>query len=120
MMNGTSDLNQKVVVGLVGLGLAFMLISWWGENPSMAQRSEDKKLRHVVLFKFKESSPKNEVQKVVDEFRKLPTRISEISDFEFGTNNSPEGLADGFTHCFLVTFRSEKDRDAYLPHAAHK
>ena len=26
----------------------------------------------------------------------------------------------GFTHCFLVTFRSEADRATYLPHAAHK
>ena len=28
--------------------------------------------------------------------------------------------AKGFTHCFLVTFNSAADRDAYLPHPAHK
>jgi hypothetical protein len=39
--------------------------------------------------------------------------------FKF-TDNSPEGLAQGFTHCFLVTFQSTADRDAYLPHAAHQ
>ena len=31
-----------------------------------------------------------------------------------------EGVARGYTHCFFVTFLSEADRDAYLPHPAHK
>jgi len=83
---------------------------------------EDKKtmLRHVVIFKFKEASPAPEVQKVVDGFRGLQSKIPQIASFEYGTNNSPEGLNDGFTHCFLVTFKNEKDREAYLPHPAHK
>ncbi|MFG0263746.1 MAG: Dabb family protein, partial [Rhodopirellula sp. JB055] len=55
----------------------------------------------------------------VDAFRNLPNEIPEIADFEFGTNNSPEGLNEGLTHCFLVTFESEEDREAYLPHPAH-
>lgn len=79
-----------------------------------------KVLRHVVLFQFKESSSKEDVQHVIDEFRALPGKIPQIADFEYGTDNSPEGLADGFTHCFLLTFKSEQDRDAYLPHKDHK
>ncbi len=43
-----------------------------------------------------------------------------MADLEWGTNNSPEGLNQGFTHCFLVTFESKDDRDAYLPHPAHQ
>jgi hypothetical protein len=35
-------------------------------------------------------------------------------------NNSPEHLNQGFTHCFFLTFKSEKDREVYLPHPAHK
>jgi len=50
----------------------------------------------------------------------LPSQIKEIKDFEWGKNNSPEGLNQGFTHCFFVTFASEKDREVYLPHPAHK
>lgn len=84
------------------------------ENP------EARKLRHVVLFQFKESSTPEQVQKVVEEFVALPSKIDTITDFEHGTNNSPEGLADGFTHCFTVTFDSEEGRAAYLPHPAHK
>ncbi|MEZ6134746.1 MAG: Dabb family protein [Pirellulaceae bacterium] len=85
-----------------------------------AADKEEKLLRHVVMFQFKESSSKEDVKKIVEAFQKLPSQIPQIADFEFGTDNSPEGLADGFTHCFLVTFKSEKDREAYLPHAAHQ
>lgn len=77
-------------------------------------------LRHVVLFKFKDSSTEADIKRLVDEFRSLPGKIPAVAEFEFGTNNSPEGLADGFTHCFFITFKTEKDREAYLPHPAHK
>jgi hypothetical protein len=33
---------------------------------------------------------------------------------------SREGKSDGLTHCFLVTFASEKDRDDYINHPAHQ
>ncbi len=89
------------------------------ERPSAADQDE-KMLRHVVMFQFKKESSKEEVQQVVDAFRRLPEKIPQIADFEYGTDNSPEGLADGFTHCFLVSFKSEKDRDVYLPHQAHQ
>lgn len=88
------------------------------DRPSAADE-EGKMLRHVVMFQFKESSSEKDVQTVVDAFRQLPSKIPEIASFEFGTNNSPEGLNNDFTHCFLVTFKSEKDREVYLPHEAH-
>lgn len=82
--------------------------------------TEQKVLRHVVLFKFKDGTPASDVKKVEDAFRALPSKIKEIKGFEWGTNNSPEGLSQGFTHCFFVTFNSEQDRAVYLPHPAHK
>ena len=57
---------------------------------------------------------------LVDAFAALPKKIDGITGFEYGTDVSSEGLAEGFTHCFLVTFKDGKSRDAYLPHAAHK
>lgn len=84
------------------------------------QKSTDKMLRHVVLLKFKETSSQADIKKVEDAFRGLSSKISEIKDFEWGTNNSPENLNQGFTHCFFVTFASEKDREVYLPHPAHQ
>ncbi|SEF43413.1 Dabb family protein [Algoriphagus boritolerans] len=80
----------------------------------------DSVLRHVVLFGFKETSKPEDIQGVIDAFKALPSQISEIKGFEWGINSSPEGLNQGLTHAFTLTFHSAADRDAYLPHPAHK
>ncbi|MCE7044303.1 Dabb family protein [Dyadobacter sp. CY312] len=79
-----------------------------------------KMLRHVVLFKFKDSATPAQVKEVEDAFRALPSKIKEVKGFEWGNENSPEGLSQGFTHIFFVTFNSEEDRAVYLPHPEHK
>jgi hypothetical protein len=79
-----------------------------------------KQLRHVVLFKFKETATEEDIKSVEEAFTALPTKIPQIRGYEWGTNNSPEGLAKGFTHCFFLTFDSEEDRAVYLPHPDHK
>jgi len=76
-------------------------------------------LRHVVLFKFKETSSTEEVQQVEEAFNSLPSKISEIKGYEWGMNNSPENLNKELTHCYLLTFSSEADRDTYLTHPDH-
>lgn len=80
---------------------------------------ENKVLRHIVLYKFKDGLPADEVQLVVDTFAGLPKKIDTIVDFEHGTNVSPEGKSEGLTHAFVVSFRDEAGRDAYLKHPAH-
>lgn len=77
-------------------------------------------LRHVVLFKFKETATNEQVKTIEAAFKALPAKINLIKHFEWGTNNSPEKLNQGLTHCFFLGFKSEKDRDAYLIHPAHK
>lgn len=77
-------------------------------------------LRHVVLFKFKDTSTPVDVARIVEAFRGLPGKIDTIKGFEWGTDVSPEGKSQGLTHCFVVTFADEAGRDAYLPHPAHK
>lgn len=112
--------NLSRVLGFFTLcTIAVGMLIVMSDRPSAADE-DGKVLRHVVMFQFKESSSEKDVQTVVDAFRKLPSKIPEIAGFEFGTNNSPEGLNNDFTHCFLVTFNSEKDREVYLPHEAHK
>lgn len=105
----------KYSTPLWGWGLVLLL-----SFGAMAQTSSDKVLRHVVLFKFKDGTTPAQAKSVEDAFRKLPTQIKEIKGYEWGTNNSPEGLAQGFTHCFFLTFNSEEDRAVYLPHPDHK
>lgn len=82
--------------------------------------AQKKELRHVVMFKFKDSSSAADIKAIEDAFASLPKKIKEIKRFEWGVNNSPENLNQGLTHCFLVTFNSEADREIYLPHPAHK
>lgn len=82
--------------------------------------SDGKVLRHAVFFKFKEGAGEEDLKGVSDAFAALPDKIPEIIDFQWGTNNSPEKLDDGFTHCFLLTFADEKGREVYLPHPDHR
>jgi hypothetical protein len=77
-------------------------------------------LRHVVCFKFKAGADAAQIKKVETAFLALKTSIPEIAALEWGTDNSPEKLADGFTHCFIVTFKTEADRAVYLPHPEHQ
>jgi len=92
-------------------------------QPVEAQEKGDKPaklLRHVVLFQFKSDVTKDQLKEVTDAFAALPKKIPAIHAFEWGTDVSVENRSEGFTHCFLVTFRSAKDRDDYIPHAAHQ
>lgn len=72
------------------------------------------------MFGWKDGTDTNQINKIVAAFKALPSKISMINSFEWGINNSPEGLNDGLTHCFFLTFSSTADRDAYLIHPAHK
>src|SRR5687767_9115952 len=80
----------------------------------------DGPVRHVVHFKFKKEATPEQIQQVVDEFALLPRKIQAIDSFEWGTNSSPEGLDHGYTHCWILSFRSERDRDFYLQHPDHQ
>lgn len=90
--------------------------------PTISEKtvSADSVLRHVVLFKFKEGTSEETIKEIENAFGALPSKISEIAAYEWGINNSPEGLNKGLTHCFFVTFKSEADREVYLPHPDHQ
>jgi hypothetical protein len=77
-------------------------------------------LRHVVLFAFKDNASTGAIDTVVADFGQLPKEIPGITAYEWGTNVSPEGLDNGFTHCFTLSFATAQDRDAYLVHPAHE
>lgn len=78
------------------------------------------KLRHLVLFKFKDGVSVDSINIVQKAFSALPSKIPEIRDFEWGLDISVEDLHDDFTHTFLVTFGSVEDRAVYLPHPDHQ
>jgi len=101
-----------VAILLAGCGSA--------QKSGSAACDKAKVLRHVVLLKFKDGATAEQVKEVEDAFVALPGKIDAISDLEWGTDASVEGLAQGFTHCFFVTFKSEEARAKYLPHPEHK
>ncbi|MEO0570905.1 MAG: Dabb family protein [Bacteroidota bacterium] len=109
-------------IGVVlAIGFTMKLIPDLKTTPAATPLIENgKTLRHVVLFKFKEGTTAEELKGIETFFGGLPSKIPEIVDFEWGTNNSPEGLDKGFTHCFFVSFADEKGREVYLPHPDHK
>jgi len=77
--------------------------------------------RHIVLFQFKADAPAAKVQAIVDAFKALPGKLPAIQAFECGTNVSPEGLDQGFTHIFTVTFASKEALEKqYLHEPAHQ
>jgi Stress responsive A/B Barrel Domain len=88
--------------------------------PGAKSETKVEVLRHAVFFEFKASSAPEDVDQVVEAFRALPSKIKEIREFQSGQNISRSELNDGLTHCFLLTFKDEAGRAAYLPHPAHK
>jgi hypothetical protein len=113
-------MKRSVLCGLAVASVGCIVLASVLAGDAEARRPTAGKLRHVVMFKFKDSATAAQIKSVEDAFRALPTKIPEIVDFEWGTNNSPENLARGFTHCFLLTFSDEAGRAVYLPHPAHK
>ena len=78
------------------------------------------KVHHVVCFKFKSTASADEIKKVEEAFRALQDKIPGIESLKWGTNVSKEQKSKGFTHCFILTFKTDKDRDVYLEHPEHK
>jgi len=75
---------------------------------------------HVVHFKFKASATPSQIADIEKGFAALKGKIPVVQTLEWGTDISPEKLGKGFTHCWILTFKDEKDRDLYLVHPAHK
>jgi hypothetical protein len=78
------------------------------------------KVKHVGLLKFKEGTSQEQIDQVFADLMDLSETIPGIEDYVSGPNNSPEGLADGYTHGFVMTFQDAAARDAYLPHPEHE
>ncbi len=128
------NLNTLYHFGLQSILFAVLLVCMTSCSDQVGKASSAKKtkesisnnedahplLRHVVLFKFKPTVNDSILNNIENSFSELQTKIPEIIDFEWGTNNSPEGLDKGFTHCFFVSFKNEEARATYLPHPAHQ
>ena len=102
---------KKIVLILLVFGFQYL---------NAQERSKEGPLKHVVIFKFKESSSQKSIDSVVQSFTGLKDKIPVIKQLEWGLNDSPENWHQGFTHCFILTFDNKHDRDViYQKHPAH-
>jgi quinol monooxygenase YgiN len=78
------------------------------------------KVKHAVFLKFKATTTPEQIEQVFSDLLDLSEAVEGIEDYVAGPNNSPQGLAQGFTHGIIMTFTDAAARDAYLPHPEHK
>lgn len=77
-------------------------------------------IRHILLVKFKAEAEQSKIDNVRELFESMPTRVEGVQSVEWGLNDSPEGLDQGFTHAVMMTFTDEQARQNYLPHPEHE
>jgi hypothetical protein len=116
--NPEEFMKKTMLWAAAAAGLLLGATSVTGAEPGTSRPRGD--LVHMVSFKFKETSSPADIRKVEEAFAALPKKIPQIVSYEWGTNVSPEKHDKGFTHGFILTFRTAKDRDVYLEHPDHK
>ncbi len=77
-------------------------------------------IKHIVLLKMKPQTPEATIAEISDALAGLESKISGILDYQWGPYSSDEGMNQGYTHGFIMTFDSAASRDTYLPHPEHE
>lgn len=75
--------------------------------------------RHFGVFQFKPEITQEQIDESFVALVDLKNKIPGLISVEHGPYKSAEGLNDGFTHGFIMTFETAEDRDNYLPHPDH-
>lgn len=78
------------------------------------------KIKHIAVFEFKPACSAADQARFWKEIQSLPKNIPGILEYTGGPNVSSEGLTQGFTNSFVMTFESVAARDNYLPHPFHQ
>jgi hypothetical protein len=118
---------KATLAGLLVLALSVTASTRWATAADTAAKSADSSteahkgaLYHVVSIKFKADAKPDQIKAVEEAFAALKSKVPGITSLHWGTNVSPENRNKGYTHCFVLTFATDKDRDTYLNHPEHK
>jgi hypothetical protein len=76
--------------------------------------------RHFGVFQFKEGISDAEIGECFAAMQAMVGKIPGLLSMEHGPYQSPEGMNEGYSHGFIMTFDSPESRDAYLPHPVHE
>jgi hypothetical protein len=72
------------------------------------------------MFQFKEGVTESEIDNCFVTMKGMIGKIPGLLEMEYGAYESSEGLNDGYTHGFIMTFDSPESREVYLPHPIHE
>ncbi len=75
-------------------------------------------IEHIVLFKWKESSNKEEIDAILHELSELQHKIPGIVRYQVGHNFSSRSL--GYHAGISSTFIDQESLNAYSPHPEHQ
>jgi hypothetical protein len=103
---------KKYFLVCMAVAISFGLSSCNRESAQVKQ----KMLRHVILFDFQVDLSAEQIKEIETAFVDMATHIEEIKAFEWGTEID---TTKSTTHCFIVSFTSQKDFDAYSVHPVH-
>lgn len=78
-----------------------------------------KQVHHLVLVKFKPGHD-GQAPALFAALAALQRKLLGMLGYRYGPNVSPEGLNQGFTHGFVMTFADAAARDQYLVHPDHE
>jgi len=76
-------------------------------------------MRHFGVFQWKDDVTEEKIAELWELFDTMKDNIPGILSIEHGNYDSAEGLNDGYTDGFIMTFPDSAARDAYLPHPYH-
>ena len=76
--------------------------------------------RHFGMFQFTEGITDVQINECFTAMKAMIGKIPGFLEMECGPYDSSEGLNDGYTHGFIMTFESPEAREAYLPHPIHE
>ena len=77
-------------------------------------------VKHYGCFEFHSGTSQGQIDACFAAMAGMVGQIAGLLDFHHGPYDSAEGLNDGYTHGFIMTFESPAARDAYLPHPVHE
>lgn len=77
-------------------------------------------VKHYGCFQFKPGTTEETIAHCFNSMDGMVGKIPGLLDFHYGPYDSAEGLNEGYTHGFIMTFESPQARDEYLPHPIHE
>ncbi len=77
-------------------------------------------VKHYGCFQFKDGTSEATIAECFSAMAGMVGAIPGLLDFNYGPYDSAEGLNEGYTHGFIMTFESPRARDEYLPHPLHE